>query len=97
MNFLRNDYVKVKSFLGTKTSINEVGVKQNYWKLINHCGKVLRKREIAHLAFSESELQLLVQFGDEVDKYNLSYHNEEKNSFWILHSDLELVSTANSA
>lgn len=97
MNFLLNDCVKVESFYGTKASANEVSLKQNYWKLINHTGKVIRKREIAHLALSQIELQLLVQFDDEVEKYDLSCHNEEKNSFWILHSDLELVSTENSA
>lgn len=89
MNFLLNRCVKVESFYGTKTSPNEVGEKHNYWKLINHIGKVIRKREISHLAFSKSETQLLVQFTDEIDEYYLSCHNEEKNSFWILHSDIE--------
>ncbi len=96
MNFLLNDCVKMESFFGTKVC-SEVGIKQNYWKLISHTGKVIRKREITHLASNGSELQLLVKFGDEVDKYNLSCHNEEKNAFWILDSDLELISTKSSA
>lgn len=93
MNFLLNDCVKVKSFYGTKTSSNEVSQKQDYWKLINNIGKIIRKREITYLAFSDSELQLLVQFTDEVNNYDLSCHNEERNSFWIPDSDLELIST----
>lgn len=97
MNFLLNDCVKVESYYGTTSSPNEVSIKQDYWKLINHIGKVIRKRKITHQALSKNELQLLVQFDDEIDAYSLSSHNEEKNSFWILHSDLELVCVQNSA
>ncbi|MBE0496874.1 MAG: hypothetical protein IBX45_10710 [Campylobacterales bacterium] len=97
MHYLLNHSVRVATFYGTKIPSHEVGLKRNYWKLINHVGKVIRKREIAHLAFAKSELQLLVQFGSEVDKYFLSCHNEEKNSFWIPYSDVELVSAEDSA
>ncbi|DAB31529.1 MAG TPA: hypothetical protein CFH79_08705 [Sulfurospirillum sp. UBA11407] len=97
MHCLVDHYVRVMTFCGTKTPFEEVGLRQNYWKLINHIGKVIRKREIAHLALSKSQLQLLVQFGDEVDKYNLSSYNEEKNSFWIPYQDLELVRAKESA
>lgn len=96
MNFLLNKQVKVESYYGAQTSSNEVGIKQNYWKLIGYIGKVIRKREIAHLTFNDIQLQLLVQFGDEVNDCNLSSPNEEKNSFWILYSDLEVLSTTNS-
>ena len=64
-----NHYVKVTTFQGTKTPPYEVGLRLNYWKLIGHTGKVIRKREIAPLAFSKIQSQMLVQFGDEVDGY----------------------------
>ncbi len=92
-----NHYVKVTTFQGTKTPPYEVGLRLNYWKLIGHAGKVIRKREIAPLAFSKIQSQMLVQFGDEVDGYFLSCCSEEKNAFWIPHTDLEPVSAQSSA
>lgn len=97
MDNLINHYVKVVSFQGTKSPSIDVGLRQNYWRLINHVGKVIRKREISHLAFSNSQLQLLVKFGDDIDKYFLSCYNEERNSFWIPYSDIEVVSAQESA
>lgn len=97
MGFSIDDTVKLESFLGTRTPPHHVSQRQDYWKLVGHCGRILRQRKIARMAFEESELQLLVQFGDEVDGYGLHSHNEEKNSFWIVSSDLSLVPLQTSA
>ena len=82
---LKNQKVKLKSFLGKNTNNDELDVRENYWVLIGKYGKII---ETNNENFRE---RVLVLFDDDLDKLNLFNHNPIKNSLWILIKDLEFI------
>ena len=82
--------VRLKSFFGTTVAEQGTATSENYWKLIGICGVVIQKRDKPHPAYPDKGLQYLIQFNADIQEFNLTIHNEIKNSILFFESDLEL-------
>lgn len=76
-----NDRVILNTFFGTKTSMDKVDVREDYWKLIGQPGIIL----------DSPNNRILIKFECDIDQFELENHNPIKNSLWILRSDLEII------
>jgi len=83
MKIRKNTPVRLKSFLGTNNSPNDIDKSDDYWKLIGQIGIVIDDK----LADKE---KVLVLFDNDLDDFQLANHNPTKNSLMIKKSDLEL-------
>lgn len=85
MKFDINTSIKLKSFLGTITSKEQVANRDNYWKLIGEKGKIIDIDE-------NNNDRYLVLFDKNLNDFEIENHNPIKNSLWIKKLDLEFCS-----
>ncbi|KAA9338548.1 hypothetical protein F0P96_06865 [Hymenobacter busanensis] len=78
---MKQQQVRLKSFLGRTVAKSDVERRENYWRLIGKRGRIIDARE--HYGG-----RVLVLFEDNLDDYGLENHNPVKNSLWILLTDL---------
>ena len=83
MKIKKDTPVRLKTFLGTLISNEEVNSSDNYWKLIGEKGKIIDCDETVGG-------RVLVLFDKNLDSLKLENHNPIKNTLWIKKSDLEL-------
>ena len=74
--------IKLKTFLGTLSSVDNVDKREDYWKLIGEIGTVIDDTEIVNG-------RVMVLFKRNLDELGLENHNSIPNSLWIRLSDLE--------
>ncbi|BDD01427.1 DUF6678 family protein [Persicobacter psychrovividus] len=83
MKIRKDTPVRLKTFLGTNISPEDVDKFDDYWKLIGQSGTVINDK------LSDKE-RVLVLFDRDLDDFQLANHNPIKNSLIIKKSDLEL-------
>jgi hypothetical protein len=83
MKIKENTPIKLKTFLGTTVSPDEVNKSDDYWKLIGQSGIVIDD----NLA---DKGRVLVLFSKNLNDFQLANHNPIKNSLMIKKSDLEI-------
>ena len=83
MKIRKHTPVRLKTFLGSKSSPDDVDKSDDYWKLIGQSGTVIDDK----LADKE---RVLILFDKNLDDFQLANHNPIKNSLMIKKGDLEL-------
>lgn len=83
MKIRKNTTVRLKTFLGSKNSPDDVDAYDDYWKLIGQSGIVIDDELM-------DKEKVLVLFDNNLDDFQLANHNPIKNSLVIKKSDLEL-------
>ena len=86
------DRVILVTFNGLTDSSRNIDSTENYWKLINKKGVVVKDpAEQGKYASFSKEKKLLVKFDDNLEELNLNAHNNIENALWILETDLSKV------
>lgn len=90
-NFELGNKVKLISFHGTKIPTEPVGIKENFWKIVDSDGEIISEKLKMHPSFREKGKQALVKFDLNLEDLGLISHNSIPNSIWIFISDLKLI------
>lgn len=77
--------VRLKSFNGTLSSIDDCDPSENYWLLIGETGIVVEK--------INQQSRLLIRLDMAVQKLEIHCHNRVENSLYILQNGFVLIDT----